>query len=67
MRSGPSKLSERGVAAGRPLHRPDLATRARGIAADLRECIGEAEVNRDDLREIAHRADALADLLQGAP
>ncbi|MGY0794245.1 hypothetical protein ACW7BJ_33275 [Azospirillum argentinense] len=67
MRSGTNQPGTRGVAAGRPLHRPDLATRARGIAADLRECVGEAEVDRDDLREIARRADALADLLQGVP
>ncbi|MBP2291024.1 hypothetical protein [Azospirillum rugosum] len=57
---------KRGAAQGRTLHRPTFAARARGIASDLRECVGEAEVNRDDLREIARRADALADELEGA-
>lgn len=42
---------------------PPAAERARGLAADLRECIDEAVVNRDDLREIAGRLDALADML----
>lgn len=41
------------------------ATRLRGAVADLRECIREATVNRDDLREIAHRLDALADDMEG--
>ena len=41
------------------------ATRLRGAIADLRECIREANVNPDDLREIALRLDALADDMEG--
>ncbi|CAO3372864.1 hypothetical protein [Azospirillum argentinense] len=41
------------------------AARLRGAIADLRECIREATVNRDDLREIAHRLDSLADDMEG--
>ncbi|WP_448206474.1 hypothetical protein [Azospirillum sp. sgz302134] len=41
------------------------AKRLRGAAADLREVIAEAEVNRDDLREIVRRLDALADEMEG--
>lgn len=40
-------------------------TRLRGAIADLRECIREANVNPDDLREIARRLDALADDMEG--
>ena len=41
------------------------AKRLRGAADDLRECIAESVVNRDDLREIARRLDTLADEMEG--
>ncbi len=46
-------------------HRP--AERARGIAADLRECISERTIDRADLRELAGRLETLASDLEEIP
>ncbi|MFP5512565.1 MAG: CHC2 zinc finger domain-containing protein [Alphaproteobacteria bacterium] len=44
----------------RPVRRPPPAERLRGVGADLRECAGEAEVNRDELLALANRIDKIA-------
>lgn len=44
----------------RPVRRPVAAERLRGIGLDLRDCAGDAEVDKDDLLALANRIDLVA-------